>query len=285
MRKMNIDNLFEKESRIPSLPQVFYQFKEAVEDTDTSFEKLAGIIECDLGLTARLLKIVNSPFYGFPSQVETIPHAISIIGNNQLNDLVLSTCIIDHFKNIPQKSMDMQLFWEHSIACGLTAKIIAKHFRSADPESIFVGGLVHDIGRLVICINAPQKFTEIFLKTESEGKSLLEAEKIILGFGHDEVGGELLRRWKLPKVHEESVRFHHDPSKALLFPKEAAIIKIANSIVKLLTLGCSGDLLAPEIEKEPKAILGIKDEEVFTKIKQEVQEQYQSTNQIFLENA
>ncbi len=281
---MKLEELFKGEVRVPSLPEVFYQFKEAVDDPDTSFEELSRVIGCDSGLTVRLLKIVNSPFYGFPNLVETIPHAISIIGSNQLNDLVLATCVIQQFKNIPSKSIDIQLFWEHSIACGLAAKIIAIRLRSAAPNSIFVGGLLHDIGRLIICLNAPEKFSEIFLKAQTEDKSLLVVEREILGFGHDEVGGELLRRWNIPKVHEETVKFHHNPAGASLFQKEASIVNIANSMVKSLALGCSGELMLSEIEKKPMEILGIKDEVAFSKIIKEVQEQYQNTIQIFMQN-
>lgn len=284
--QMKLEELFRNETSIPSLPQVFYQFKEAVDDPNASFAELAKIIECEPGLTARLLKIVNSPFFGFQNAVETIPHAISILGNKELSDLVLSTCTLERFKNVSPKAMDMQLFWEHSIACGLVARIIATRLvNDVDPDIVFVGGLLHDIGRLLICLIVPEKFSEVFLRAQTEGTSLLKSEKSILGFGHDEAGGELLRRWNLPKVHEKSVRFHHNPAGASKFSKEASIVNIANSMANSLALGCSGELSVSEIEKESMEILGIKDEEIFSTIREEVQEQYQSTIQVFLENA
>jgi putative nucleotidyltransferase with HDIG domain len=289
--EMDLLDLFEEETRIPSPPEVFYRFKEAVDDPDTSFEELGEIISSDLGLTARLLKIVNSPFYGFSNQVETISHAISIIGSSQLNDLVLSTCIIDRFKNTAQKALDMQLFWEHSIACGLTSKIIANHLSLVNPNSIFVAGLLHDIGRLVICLNTPAAFSEIFLRAQnsqvpvegrSEAKSLLQAENEILGFGHDQVGEELLKRWKLPKIHQEAVGHHHKPVDTPLFEKEATIVCVSNAIVQSLDIGCSGELSAPQTDNASLAMLGIKDEQIFSNIKEEVQEKCQHTIEAFL---
>ncbi len=272
-----LEDLFNEESKIPSLPEVFYQFKKAVDDLDTSFEELSRIISGDAGLTMHLLKIVNSPFFGFSTQVETIPHAISIVGRDQLTDLVLSTCVLKEFKHISPKALDVKLFWEHSIACGLASKIIATHLGMGSPDSVFIGGLLHDIGRLVISINIPHKFNEIFLLAQRKGVHLLVAEKKILGFGHDDVGGELLRRWRLPKIHEESVKFHHNPAQAPSFGKEAAIVCIANSLVDSLVLGSSGDMQESKIEREPMEILGISGEEIFSKISKEIQEQYENT--------
>jgi putative nucleotidyltransferase with HDIG domain len=279
---MLLEELFGHGARVPSLPEVFYRFKKAANDPDTSFEEMGQIISCDIGLTAHLLRIVNSPFYGFSSQVETVPHAISILGRDQLGYLVLSTCILKEFKNIPQKVLDMELFWEHNFACGLASKIIATHLGIGNPDSIFVSGLLHDIGRLLISINIPEKFTEIFLMAQMNAEHLLDAELKILGFGHDEAGAELLRRWKIPKIHEESVRFHHSPAKAPFFAKEASIICIANSLVNSLVLGSSGDLLDSEIEREPLEVLGINEKEAFSLFSKEIQEQYQGAIDIFL---
>ncbi|MBL4665135.1 MAG: HDOD domain-containing protein, partial [Nitrospinaceae bacterium] len=114
---MVIQELFQDEIKVPSLPEVFYQFKQAVDDPESSFEEIGEIIGHDPGLTVRLLKIVNSAFYGFPQQVETISHAIGIIGRQQLNDLVISTVVMDQFQNVPQSSFNLNSFWKHSIAC------------------------------------------------------------------------------------------------------------------------------------------------------------------------
>lgn len=280
---MDLQDLFKEEARIPSLSEVFYRFKDAVDDPDTSFDEMGEIISSDPGLTARLLKIVNSPFYGFSSEVETIPHAISIIGSSQLNDMVLSTCIIDRFKGISPKAIDMQLFWEHSIATGLAAKIIAKEINMLNHDSIFVGGLLHDIGRLVLCINAPEQFSEIFLKAQTKGKSLLEAEKEILGFGHDKVGEELLKRWKLPKIHQETVGYHHCPLEAPLFNKEAAVVDDANAVAQSLALGSSGEQFVSKFNDETLELLGIENESFFLSIFDNVQEEYQVTLEAFLQ--
>ena len=279
---MDLKDLFIKGSNIPSLPDVFYRFREAVDDPDTSFDEMGEIVSSDPGLTVRLLKIVNSPFYGFSSQVETIPHAISIIGSSHLNDLVLSTCIIERFKNISPKAIDMRLFWEHSIATGLSAKIIARFLDMLNFEGIFVGNLQHDIGRLIICLYTPEKFSEIFLKAKTEEISLLEAEKKILGFSHEKVGEELLRRWQLPKIHQETVGYHHNPVEVPLFDKEAAVVNVANDMSKSMTLGSSGELRSSKYNDKVLGLLGIENKEYLLSIIDEIQDEYQAILETFL---
>ena len=278
---MKLEDLFRDEVKIPTLPEVFYQFKKIVDDPNSTFEEIGRVISSDSGLTTQLLKIVNSPFYGLTNKVETVPHAISILGGDQLSDLVLSTCVLNKFKNIPSKSLDMKLFWEHNIACGLASKIISSHLNIGCPDSIFVSGLLHDIGRLVISIKTPDEFNEIFLLAQMNNSHLLGAEQKVLGFGHDEVGEELLRRWKLPEIHLELVRYHHSPDKAPFHSKEASIVCIANSLAYMLVLGSSGDMLESEIDRNSMEILGVT-EDTFLKFTTEIQEQYKSVIDLIL---
>mgnify|MGYP002634655703 FL=1 len=138
---MNIQELFQEDTQIPSLPEIFYQFKQAIDDPASSFDEIGEIVGNDPGLTARLLKIVNSAFFGFPQQIETISHAIGIIGREQLNDLVLSTVVMDQFKGVPQSSLNMESFWKHGIACGLSACNLALLKGETNSERFFVAGL------------------------------------------------------------------------------------------------------------------------------------------------
>jgi len=119
------EQLLETGIKVPSLPAIFNEINEAVEDPESSFTEIAEIIGGDMALSARLLKIVNSSFFGFPSKVETITHAITIVGTAQLRDLVLATTIISQFKGMPKDVVNMESFWKHSVGCGLAARIIA----------------------------------------------------------------------------------------------------------------------------------------------------------------
>lgn len=278
--RINLQDLFE--GSIPTLPQVFYRFKEAAENPYSAFEESADVIASEPGLASRLLKIVNSPVYCFSNPVETIPQAISIIGGTQLSDLALSTCVMDQFDQVYLKGLDIELFWQHGIACGLSAKILAKHLNLANPESIFVGGLLHDIGRLLIALKAPDEYSHIYLLSENKGQSLEDSEKTLLGFDQTQVGQELLRIWEFPEIHQETVRYHHCPMEAPKFKREAAVVAIANTVSNSLGLGSSGEFHDVNFDPDALEILKIDDESFFGEIEEEVQDQYQTTIDAFL---
>jgi HD-like signal output (HDOD) protein len=283
---MDIQELFETGVQIPSLPDVYYEFKEAMDDPEGSFDEISTIIATDPGLTARLLRIVNSAYFGFPSKIETVSHAIGVVGLEQLNNLVISTVIMERFKGIPDSVINMDSFWRHSIACGLAAKIISTHREEMNTEKFFVAGMLHDIGRLIIALAAPFNILSIFMRCKSESIPLQDSEKNILGFTHADVGKHLLKSWDLPVFHQELVGNHHLPGKNPTFAKEASIIHVADHIVNNLELGDSGESQFPfpmdqTAWKKLELPVGINMES----LSKEIQKQYNATVQVFLQAA
>jgi putative nucleotidyltransferase with HDIG domain len=281
---MSIDLLFEDETKIPSLPDIFYQFKKAVEDPNKSFDYIAEIVGHDTGLTARLLKIVNSAFFGFSSQVETISHATSIIGISQLNDLILSTVVMGCFKDIPPETINMESFWKHSVACALASKALAIEMESPNSEKVFISGLLHDIGRLIISLKAPKESLKIFSLMKDQGFELHLAEKQVLGFNHCEIGARLLNEWGLPNIHQEITAYHHTPNKASSFPVECAIVHCADILVNSLELGTSGETIIPEFDEEASKRTNIQDESFRSLLVDEVKEKFDETFQLFFQS-
>ncbi|MEK9629286.1 MAG: HDOD domain-containing protein [Nitrospinota bacterium] len=279
---MEIEELFEGDVEIPTLPEIYYDFKEAMEDPEGSFEQISVIISTDTGLTVRLLQIVNSAFYGFPSQIETISHAISVVGLEQLNNLVLSTVVMDRFKGIPDSVINMESFWKHSIACGLAARVIASHRKEINTERFFVAGMLHDIGRLVIALSAPFSILGVFMRCKSEKIPLHEAEKDILGFNHTDVGKHLLTDWSLPEFHQKVVGNHHSSVADL----DSGILNIADHIANDLKLGDSGEAsFPPPFDQEIWSKLELPEEINLETIKAEVEELYNATSALFLQSA
>lgn len=286
MISMNIHDLVNGDDPVASLPEIFYRLKEAIDDPDSSYKEMGEIIAYDPGLTARLLKIVNSAFFGFPNRIETIPHAISIVGMDQLNDLVLSTTVIGQFKHIPSDLMSMKAFWEHSIACGLAARIIASQRKDSNPERFFVAGLMHDIGRLVICLKAPERAREAILLSKSQNQALHQAELELMGFDHAQVGALLLKIWGLPQAHAAAVEFHHNPTQSTRFPLEAAIVHAADIIINTLKLGWNQENLTfSSMDAGAWEQIQIPEDSLFTNILNIVIEEYEQTARIFLQEA
>jgi HD-like signal output (HDOD) protein len=284
---MNIIELTQDGTQIPTLPKIFYQFKQAIDDPESTFDEISGIVGNDPGLTVRILKIVNSAFFEFPQQVETISHAISIIGREQLNDLVLSTVVIDQFKSIPQSGFNMETFWKHSIACGLSARCLALLKGEPNSERFFVAGLLHDIGRLVIYLQLPFKVLEVSLRCKSKGENLHKAEFEAMGFNHADVGGELMRTWKLPKALEEAVEFHHSPAEATEFSLEASMIHVAEIIANTLDLGFQYEEknINPIIDEYAAERLQVPKDSLFPNVKEQVAKEFDQMIQIFLQAA
>jgi HD-like signal output (HDOD) protein len=252
----SIESLIDGPAQLGSLPTIFYQINEAVENPESSFTEIADIICKDSALTARLLKIVNSSYFGFSSKVETISHAITIVGMVQLRDLALATAIINNFKGIPKNTVNMHAFWQHSIATGLAGRVIGVYLKDANPERFYVLGLLHDLGRLLTYLTIPDDMSRVLIKY-SHGGLLHEAENDVLGWDHAEAGGRLMRKWNLPDRLVEGVLYHHDPSRAPRYPLEAAVTHVADILTQTLEFGNSGERYVSPIDNEAWKTLGL----------------------------
>jgi len=281
---MDIHDLVQENDQVATLPDIFFRLREVMDDPKSSFDEIAEIIGYDAGLTARLLKIVNSAYFGFSNRIATISHAISIIGMDQLNDLVISTIVINKFKGISDETINMRSFWEHSLACGLAARALAVHKKESNPERFFVAGLLHDIGRLTLCIKCPEKVQEAFQLSKAEDLALPLAERRVMGFDHAMLGGLLLRAWQLPKSHEEAVAFHHQPSRAPEYRFEAAMVHVADIIANTLQIGCGVETSIPCLENEARELTEIGENIFFSSVMKEVVLQFEEASGVFLES-
>ncbi len=252
----DVENLVENSVQLGSLPAIFYQINDAVEDPECSYSEIGAIISKDSALCARLLRIVNSSFFGFSSKVETITHAVTIVGMVQLRDLALATAIVNNFDGIPKNAVNMKSFWYHSISVGLAGRVIGIYLKESNPERFYVLGLLHDLGRLLLYLTIPEDMSRV-LKLSAEGGLLHEAESKALGWDHAEVGGALLRKWNLPAQMVEGVQYHHNPSSAPNFPLEAAIIHVADIVTQTLELGSSGERYVPPMDFKAWDALGL----------------------------
>jgi HD-like signal output (HDOD) protein len=235
---------------ISSLPLVYEKLNDAVNNPRASMSDIARVISEDAGLTARLLRIVNSAFYGFPSRVDSISRAVTILGTHELRALALATSVTTMFKGIPVDLVSMDSFWRHSIACGVTARILATYRRVQNAERFFIAGVLHDIGRLVMYMKIPDQSRQAIVRSQEMQEPLFVSEREVIGFGHASVGSLLLEAWSFPAGLEEAVGFHHNPNAASRYPLEAAIIHLADIIVHAMELGSSGEQSVPPLDPE-----------------------------------
>jgi len=247
-RHISVEQMVQDVSTIHSLPMFYSQLSEAIDHPRSSIADIAKIISEDLGLTARILKLANSPLFGYFSKIETITQAVTIIGVLQVRDLALALSVMDVFSGIPESMVNMEQFWRHSLATGLTARLVATSQREASLERFFVAGILHDVGRLVMYIRVPELALELLERCRSTGELLYRAERDLFGFDHADVGGALLRRWKIPARVAQPVERHHLSQMAEQYPREASILHFADIVAHALQIGNSGEQLVPELD-------------------------------------
>lgn len=247
--QLTLANLIDDASGLVSLPEVCLKVTEMVEDPDASINDIGKLISRDPGLTAKILKISNSAMYGFVSEIDTVSRAITMLGTRQIRDLVLATSAFQSFKGISNKLVTMEDFWHHSILCGLAANQLTKHCGLRNGDGLFVAGLLHDIGQLVLFNRAPDLSQKaILLSMEGEDElEMYQAEQEVFGFNHMDVGMKLAEVWQLPPYLRLCLGYHHEPELAPDFKQEASIIHISNTIAVLAELNSSDPELAPKV--------------------------------------
>lgn len=240
LRTRSPEDLLKDVGGLSSPPTVYTQLSEALQNPRSSIVDIARIISNDQVLTAKLLKLANSPVYGFPSKIETISEAITVLGTQQICDLVLATSVMKIFQGIPRELTDMESFWCHSVSCGLVARILATYKREPNVERFFVAGVLHDIGRLIMYTRLPKESAGLLELSRKTGRLPHELEDEVMGVEHAAVGSDLLKSWRLPDSLREMVRFHHKPVSASRFPGETSIVHVADIIAHAMELGSSG---------------------------------------------
>jgi HD-like signal output (HDOD) protein len=244
--------------QVSSLPVIYTKINEAVNNPRSSMKDISDIIIDDPGLTSRLLQLVNSAFYGFPSKIDTVSRALSIVGTQQIRDLALATSIMSLFKGIPEDLVSMESFWKHSVACGLAAKILATYRRcEMNVERFFAAGIIHDIGRLIIYKKIPETAREMILRCKVNRELLYVVEKEVIGFNHSDLGSVLVRFWNLPPSLEEVVAYHHSPWEARRYPIETSVVHVADIIAHAMQMGNSGEQYIPSLDEKALELIGI----------------------------
>lgn len=231
---MSVEDLVAGVEDLLSLPDAAIRLNAVLTDPDTSANDIADIVSLDPALAARVLRAVNSAYFGLRGRVDSITKAITMIGTSELHSLVLATSAALAFRNIASKLVDMESFWQHSVRAALAARGFAESGSlRRHRERVFLSALMHDVGQLVLYHQLPEISTRI-LQAVKAGRPQDEVEYEALGFTHAEVGALLLERWNLPSSLTMPVRFHHRYDEATDFAREAALIHIGSRVSHLM---------------------------------------------------
>lgn len=236
---------------LPTLPAVAQKISRMVEDDKTSATQLGDIISTDPAISGRVLRLVNSSFYGFPGRISSVSNAIVLLGFDVVKSLIISVSVYDMMEK------GVVGLWEHSLGCAIASRFIAKRVKGCEPEEVSVAGLLHDIGKVVVSIQMQESYEKMKTAIHEERKSFIDAEKDILDLTHPEIGGWLAEAWNLPVSLFEPIAYHHHPLRAQKARISTSIVHLSNMLIRAVGFGSGGDPWVPALNKNAWERVGL----------------------------
>lgn len=228
----NLSKITEKIKNIPSLPEIITKSIEIMQDKNTSASDLSKIISNDIGLTARVLKLVNSAYYGFPKQISTIQQAITILGFTTIKGVILSASIFKMFAQKGNHTFNYKDFWKHSVLVATASRMICEHLTEKVQDDIFSSAFLHDIGKIIFAQYDWQNYSQVCKIESLSDNDYMKKEEDICGLNHCEIANLVAYSWNLPEIFCDVITYHHNPERSFKYSKECSIVFIANEIVK-----------------------------------------------------
>ncbi len=255
-KRQKFKNSLRNTKNLPTLPGIINKLTRMADNPDTTTEQIGKVISKDHILAAKLLKLVNSAFYGFPQRISSLSGAIILLGFNVVKSLIISASIFEFMEE-----QDVEL-WEHSLACAVACSVIAKRLGVDEPEEISTAGLIHDIGKVAIKMELSAEYKKINNMMWEKHIPMRLAEMEILGLDHAEAGGWLTKSWNLPNKLVELVACHHDPGKAKTERLNSSVIHFADLLVRGMGYGHAGDDKVPMLSKQAWELLDFSPEDI-----------------------
>ncbi|HEU6435951.1 MAG TPA: HDOD domain-containing protein [Nitratidesulfovibrio sp.] len=236
---------------LPTLPTALQEVSRLLELPNTTTDQVAKVISFDQVLAAKVLKMVNSPIYGFPGRIGTVKHALVLLGFNVIRGLIISTSVYDDMNRA------MRGLWDHSVGCSLACGELARALGMKDPEEYAVAGLLHDLGKVVSALQLPEAKARVDAVVQEQDLLYIDAETQVLGFGHDRINAWLAEHWNLPPAIREGMAFHHKPMSARIYPQMACVVHVGNFMARLFEYGSGGDDNVPQLSPHALKLLGM----------------------------
>ena len=262
MQPEDIQKKLKNVQTLPTIPPIVTKLNEMVEDENTTAFQLGEVIETDQVLTSKLLKMVNSSFFGFPKRISTVSNAIVLLGFNVIKTLIVTSSIFE-----VMQASDLGL-WEHSLGCATAAGILSKKRNIPNPEEISTAGLIHDLGKIVIKAELPDEYNKILDIVKERSIPIREAELEVLGVSHETIASWLISNWNLPARLIIPVEYHHHPNEAKEYKNIAAICHFADILIRALGVGDGGDPWVPKLDHDAWEMIKFTKKEIKEVIKE-----------------
>jgi HD-like signal output (HDOD) protein len=226
-----------------SLPDVYVRLQQVIQSEQASLDQVAEVLTLDPALVARLLRIANSALYNFPSSIDTVTRAVTLLGVRQVHDLVLASSVVSSFAGVENALLDMNTFWYRSVQSGILVRTLAEGAGMRDGESLFVRGLLHDLGHLVLYHHYPEQCRAALAAANDDYAALPAAEQRLIGCDANSLTAELMSVWRLPEVFQLSYTYLAEPQCAPRHQREIGMLHIATALAH----GVDTDLLVDQV--------------------------------------
>ena len=248
---------------IPTLPLIYQELFQMMQDPDASVPSIAELIAQDPALTTKILHLVNSAFYGYSKQIKTINRAVIILGFKAVRSAALAIGVFDYFKDeASDGELDMTKFWEHSIAVATICKVLADQVKIKQSEEAFTTGLLHDVGKLIEKHYFPKDFRELCRVAQEQHLSWYNCEKELFQINHATIGKVVFRMWNFPPSVVEAVHLHHSSIASAKFPQLVALVRMADFVSYQMGYGAPGAYPPTDCPREVVDLLGLSLEQV-----------------------
>jgi len=237
---------------LPTLPGIVSKLNSLVENSKSSLQEMARLVSSDQVISARILRLANSPSYGF-YRVSTISNAMILLGVDVVKSLILSSSIFEIMEN------SILGLWEHSLGAGVAANIIAKRLKLQECEEISTAALLHDIGKVIIRLKLEEEYEMLLRNNEEKGTASDLIERQNFGTDHAEVGGWLAQNWNLPEKLSVPIRFHHNVDETEIHQVKASVVHMADVLIRASGFSRGGDTCVPRIQPTAWNRLGLND--------------------------
>lgn len=248
-------------ARLVSLPDVYLRLKAVLDDPNSNLADVAEVVVNDPAMTVRLLRIVNSAYFGLGVEIDTVSRAVGLLGTHEVHDLVLAAAVTQSFEGMSNDIMDMQNFWQRSVVCAITSRELASLCNVQDSERLFVVGLLRDIGHLFIYQLAPQEAQRSIELARAQGVALHKAERALLGVDYARVGADLMRQWQLPQSIWEPTEYQVEPEKSQDYDVFTSLIHIAAHLTKGIDQGMSVEVALAGVLESAWQVTGLSPEQ------------------------
>lgn len=243
LSQLEIKRTLERRIReIPTLPSVASKVMQILENPRSSASDVERVIMYDQAMATRILKLVNSAYYGFPRKISTVSQAVVILGFVTVKNLVLSISVADFFvMSGKNRIFNRAELWRHSVGTAIAARILARKARFPQLEEAFMAGLLHDIGKVILDQYFPQEFAQVLQVAKEKNCSVYEAERAVIGISHAVVGRWIADHWNLPQLLVEVIHYHHQPFENKDYWATTALVHAADIMSREAGIGSGGD--------------------------------------------